>query len=99
MQFTGDGYEYFRIWIVNLLLTLLTLGIYSAWPRSARRAILAEHPADGAVFDYHGPPLAILRGRVIAFILLIAYTWGADISLTAGYAVVGILLLVGPGFS
>ena len=28
--FTGNGAEYFRIWIVNLLLSVVTLGIYSA---------------------------------------------------------------------
>ncbi len=30
-QFTGSGKEYFGIWIVNILLTIVTLGIYSAW--------------------------------------------------------------------
>ena len=29
-RFEGSGKEYFRIWIVNLALTVLTLGIYSA---------------------------------------------------------------------
>ncbi len=31
VEFRGDGMEYFKIWIVNVLLTILTLGIYSAW--------------------------------------------------------------------
>ena len=30
-SFTGRAGEYFRIWIVSLCLSLLTLGIYSAW--------------------------------------------------------------------
>ncbi len=30
-SFTGTPREYFGIWIVNVLLTILTLGIYSAW--------------------------------------------------------------------
>ncbi len=34
--FTGSGGEYFRIWIVNLALTILTLGIYSAWAKVQR---------------------------------------------------------------
>ena len=97
MQFTGNAPEYFRIWIVNLLLTLLTVGIYSAWAKVRKTRYFWQNTRlDGAVFDYHGPPLAILRGRIIALILLIAYTWGADISLTAGYVVVVLLLLVGP---
>lgn len=36
LQFTGKGSEYFGIWIVNLLLTILTLGIYSAWAKVRR---------------------------------------------------------------
>ena len=28
-RFSGDGGEFFKIWIVNLLLTVVTLGIYS----------------------------------------------------------------------
>lgn len=29
-RFTGTARQYFGIWIVNLLLTLLTLGVYAA---------------------------------------------------------------------
>ncbi|HEX8601991.1 MAG TPA: DUF898 family protein, partial [Pseudoduganella sp.] len=35
-EFTATGGEYFRIWIVNLLLTIVTLGIYSAWAKVRR---------------------------------------------------------------
>ncbi|RYZ95608.1 MAG: DUF898 family protein, partial [Proteobacteria bacterium] len=31
LEFRGQAGEFFRIWIVNTLLTILTLGIYSAW--------------------------------------------------------------------
>ena len=32
-EFHGNGADYFRIWIVNLLFSILTLGIYSAWAK------------------------------------------------------------------
>jgi uncharacterized membrane protein YjgN (DUF898 family) len=32
-SFTGGASEYFGIWIVNVLLSILTLGIYSAWAK------------------------------------------------------------------
>ena len=35
--FEGKTSEYFGIWIVNLLLSLLTLGIYSAWAKVRRK--------------------------------------------------------------
>ena len=36
-QFTGTGGEYFKIWIVNILLSIVTLGIYSAWAKVRRK--------------------------------------------------------------
>ena len=35
--FQGKTSEYFGIWIVNLLLSLVTLGIYSAWAKVHRK--------------------------------------------------------------
>ena len=66
-RFTGEGGEYFRIWIVNLLLSVLTLGIYSAWAKVRREKYFHSHTLlDGAGFDYLGSPKAILKGRALA---------------------------------
>ena len=65
--FTGSGSEYFRIWIVNLILSVVTLGIYSAWAKVRRLEYFYRHTrVAGASFDYHGRPLAILKGRIVA---------------------------------
>src|SRR6187402_1366842 len=67
-EFRGDGGEYFRIWIVNLLLTIVTLGIYSAWAKVRRlRYFYGNTYLDGHSFEFHGRPLAILKGRLIVF--------------------------------
>jgi len=67
LSFVGSGGEYFRIWIVNLLLSILTLGIYSAWAKVRREQYFHRNTLlDGSGFDYHGNPKAILKGRVIA---------------------------------
>src|SRR5688572_25368406 len=51
-QFTGTGREYFQIWIVNLLLTIVTLGIYSAWAKVRRLQYFYRHTRlAGAGFD------------------------------------------------
>ncbi|MCC7548803.1 MAG: DUF898 domain-containing protein [Burkholderiales bacterium] len=73
-EFTGSGGEYFRIWIVNIALTVLTLGVYSAWAKVRRLQYFYRNTrvAD-ASFDYHGRPLAILKGRVVAVALLFLY--------------------------
>jgi uncharacterized membrane protein YjgN (DUF898 family) len=73
-QFSATGAEYFRIWIVNLLLTVVTLGIYSAWAKVRRlRYFYGSTQLAGASFEYHGEPLQILKGRLIAVAFLVPY--------------------------
>lgn len=96
-EFTGKGWEYFRIWIVNLLLTILTLGIYSAWAKVRRLQYFYRntHLAD-ASFDYHGQPKAILKGRIIGFGLLIGYNAAFNFNPILGLVVGLLLALVMP---
>ncbi len=92
--FSGSGGEYFRIWIVNLLLTVATLGIYSAWAKVRRQQYFDRNThLAGAVFDFTGNPLAILRGRILAVVLLAAYQYAFGFSLAVGLAVVLVLLV------
>src|ERR1700710_1087973 len=70
-EFTGTGGEYFRIWIVNLLLTLITFGIYGAWAKVRRlRYFYGSTMLAGSSFEYHGEPKKILKGRLIAMAIL-----------------------------
>ena len=74
LHFNGNGAEYFGIWIVNLLLTIVTLGIYSAWAKVRRLQYFYRHTElAGSSFDFHGSPIRILIGRLIALAMLIAY--------------------------
>ncbi len=73
-RFTATAGEYFRIWIVNLFLTVITLGVYAAWAKvRTRRYIWANINLAGHPFTFHGRPVAILRGNVIIAALFIAY--------------------------
>lgn len=73
-SFTGTAREYFGIWIINLVLTILTLGIYSAWAKvRTNRYFYGNTTVAGSAFDYTAEPKKILLGRVIAVSLLIAY--------------------------
>lgn len=86
--YTGVTSEYFRIWIVSLCLTVLTLGIYSAWAKVRKRRYLYRSTRlAGASFDYHADPLVILRGRLIAVFMLLCYVG-------AGYFAPGIEALI-----
>ena len=97
VRFLGTGSEYFRIWIVNLLLTIVTLGIYSAWAKVRRLKYMYRNTQIAeASFDYHGSPIAILKGRLIALVLLIAYNFSFRLSLTVGVVTLLILAAIFP---
>jgi uncharacterized membrane protein YjgN (DUF898 family) len=68
VSFTGRASEYFGIWIVNVLLTIITLGIYSAWAKVRRnRYFFGNTVLLGRSFEYHARGLQILIGRLIVF--------------------------------
>lgn len=70
--FEGKTSEYFGIWIVNLLLSIVTLGIYSAWAKVRRKKYFYNNTLiDNVGFDYHAKPISILKGRLIALALLV----------------------------
>lgn len=72
--FHGEGGEYFRVWIVNIFLSILTLGIYSAWATvRTKRYFYGNTELDGDRFYYLGEPLAILRGRILALVFFLLY--------------------------
>ncbi|MCF8025519.1 MAG: DUF898 domain-containing protein [Desulfobacteraceae bacterium] len=92
-EFTGTGSEFFRIWIVNLFLTIATLGIYAAWAKvRTRRYFFANTFLDGQAFDYLADPKVILRGNLIVAGAVGIYLL-TDI-FTTTYSVVVILLFL-----
>ena len=96
-SFTGRAGEYFRIWIVSLCLSLLTLGIYSAWGKVRKRRYLSAHTRlAGSGFDYHAPPLAILRGRVVALALFGGIALAGQVLPIAQWGLFALLLLLMP---
>jgi uncharacterized membrane protein YjgN (DUF898 family) len=98
-EFTGTGSEYFRIWIVNLLLIIATLGVYSAWAKVRRLQYFHRNTrVAGATFDYHGDPRAILKGRVLALGLVVAYKISYDLSPLAAAVIAAALIAITPWF-
>ncbi len=91
-EFRGSGGEYFRIWIVNLALSILTLGIYSAWAKVRRlKYFYGNTVLAGSPFGYHAEPLKILKGRLIAVALFVVYSVAGEISALLG-AIAGVAL-------
>lgn len=96
-RFTGKAGEYFGIWIVNLFLSIITLGIYSAWAKvRKKRYFYGNTWVAGSNFEYHGEPLAILKGRIIAVIALAIYSGAGYFSPKLGQGILLVLGLLAP---
>lgn len=94
-SFSGTGSEYFRIWIVNLLLSIVTLGIYSAWAKVRRlKYFYGNTTVADSSFEYHGNPVAILKGRFVALVLIIAYNLAVKSS-----GIVALVMIVAVAFA
>jgi len=80
-SFHGTAREYFGIWIVNTLLKILTVGIYSAWAKVRRRRFFfGSTTLYGQQFEYLADPMALFRGWLIAAAAFVLYSIGTRIS-------------------
>ena len=96
-EFTGKAGEYFSIWIVNMALTILTLGIYSAWAKvRTQQYLYGSTRLDGASFRYLADPKQILKGRLIAAVFFAAYYFSGLLSPVVGAATAVVLLVLMP---
>ena len=81
-SFDGRASEYFRIWIVNLALSILSLGIFSAWAKiRTQRYFYGSTRLAGVPFEFTAKPLPILKGRIIAVTLFSAYVLAGQYSI------------------
>ncbi len=95
--FHGKGFEYFKIWIVNVLLSILTLGIYSAWAKVRNKQYFyGNTEIDGSSFRYTAKPLQILKGRIIAFVLFLVYLGINQVFPPAGIVLLLVFLIFLP---
>lgn len=89
-EFRGNAREWFGIWIVNLLLSIVTLGIYSAWAKvRAKKYFYQNTYVAGRNFDYHATGMQILIGRIIVVAALVAY------SVLSAIPIIGLVALLG----
>lgn len=96
-QFTGSAGEYFRIWIVNVFLTIITMGIYGAWAKvRTRRYFYAHTKIGGHAFDYLANPLAILKGNLIIGGGFILYSAGDFVHPYVTLGMAGLIAIVFP---
>ena len=70
-SFSGEGSRFFGIWAVNIILTILTLGLYYPWAKAAvRKYLWNETTLDGDPFVYYGTGKEMFRGFILAYGLI-----------------------------
>ncbi len=69
LTFHGSGGSLFGIWVVNVLFTLLTLGIYYFWAKvRVRGYVLSQSEIEADRFAYHGTGRELLVGFLKALL-------------------------------
>ncbi len=62
-EYTGRAGELFKVWLVNILLMIPTLGIYRFWAKAKIRRYQASHVRlDGSFFEHTGNGRELFRG-------------------------------------
>lgn len=97
LRFTGTGAEYFRIWLVNLLLSALTLGLYVPWARQRTLKYFYRNTwLANSALDFHGDPWRMLRGWLVIASLVGFYSFGKFIHPLAPMVALSLLMLLSP---
>lgn len=74
LSFNGSGSEYFKIWIVNILLVIVTLGLYYPWAKVRNhRYFYGNSSLEDRSFDYHATGKQLFVGYLIAMALFLVY--------------------------
>jgi uncharacterized membrane protein YjgN (DUF898 family) len=93
LEFSGSGGEFFRVWIVNLLLTIVTLGFYTPFGRRRTAQYFYSHTLVG------NSPLeftAQQRKMVFGFLLLVVIYGAFNLASETGQdTAVALFLLAG----
>jgi uncharacterized membrane protein YjgN (DUF898 family) len=113
LAFRGNIPAFLGVVIINLLLTIVTLGIYRFWAKTrVRHYLWANTTFDGEPLEYRGRGLELLVGAVLAFLIFllpaVAFSLGEAALQASRHFVIaavlqliligGIYYLVGVGF-
>lgn len=94
LRFTGTGSEYFRMWVIHLLLCVATLGLYAPWAQRRDLQWWARHTLlDGDPFDFHGAPHRMLAHRLMGLVLVVGVWLSLLQAFWTGAAMLGVMML------
>lgn len=91
----GEGSELFKIWIVNLLLQIITLGFYYPWGKANQLKYLYENTLfENDPFQFTGTGKEMFIGFIKALLFLVLIYGIFFLLAYAGFPVVGALVLL-----
>lgn len=97
LTYTASGSEYFRIWIVNILLIVVTLGFYLPFAKARRlRYFYANTLVDQQALAFHGDAWKMLRGYVLMLVLFGGYGLSGHFSAWAAFGMFVLLACAWP---
>ncbi|MDR1679487.1 MAG: DUF898 domain-containing protein [Prevotellaceae bacterium] len=74
VKFIGRGSELFAIDLVNIILTVLTIGLYYPWAKARKLKYVFQHTElAGSRFDFLGTGKEIFRGFIKAFFIILGF--------------------------
>ena len=92
VEFIGSPKEYWKIYMINLALTLLTFGLYRPWAKVRQYKYLYNHLLiDGIPMNFTAKPTRLLIGQLIVMAFIGLYLY-AD--LTRNMFLTGLLILM-----
>lgn len=79
LRFSGTGGEYFRVWIVNVLLSIVTLGLYTPWARRRTARWFYDHTLiASSPLEFTAPLRKMVFSFILFALLYLAYQIAAE---------------------
>ncbi len=95
-QFLGQGLELFKIQLINIILTVLTLGLYYPWAKARTLTYLYNQTHfEDSPFSFTGTGKEMFKGFIKAFVLLLAWYALLVYSLSTGELAFFQLIILG----
>ncbi|MFK7964281.1 MAG: YjgN family protein [Burkholderiaceae bacterium] len=96
-RFVGTGGDYFGIWIVNLLLLIVTLGLYFPWARVRKLQFFAGNTdVGGHRLQFTGVARQMFLGFSLAMVAFIAYYVAEAFAPELSLVIIGAFALIWP---
>ena len=92
LRFTGDGGVYFGVWMVNVVLMVVTLGLFTPFARRRTIRYFYQHTeVAGSPLEFTGGMKRMLFGFLLFFGLYLAYSIASHTEQTFAVAALGTL--------